>query len=433
MKEDKFSYEEAIHSLFGLQKYGVKFGLSKTSNLLRAFGDPHQGQAYIHIGGTNGKGSVGAMLESVLAASGLKVGFYSSPHLASFTERLRVNGEKILREKVATLTAELMNVVDSAYPPTFFEITTAMALLYFAREKTDIAVMEVGMGGRLDATNVITPLVSVITNISLEHQAFLGRRLADIAGEKAGIIKPGVDLVTGATQPPVLKVIGGTCEAKKAPFWRVGKNFRYRSRESGFDYYGLSRRFTKVELGLRGRFQYRNAALALGTLELLERKGYRFSSEEIRMGLRENRWPGRLHVISERPLIVLDGAHNPEASRKLAESVRAEFRYKRLIVVLGVMADKDIRGIVEGIVPHADVVIFTRPAYYRSAMPENIRKETADILKQGEILSSIPQALDRARKIADAEDMILVCGSLFTVGEALTYFDPVGFPAEGVI
>jgi len=231
MSSNKMSYKEALKYLYGLQKYGIKFGLSKTSNLLKAFGSPHRGQRYIHIAGSNGKGSVAAMVESILIKSGLKVGFYSSPHLVRFTERFRINGREVSLRKAAEIASELIRVIKQRHPPTFFEVTTAMALIYFAREKADISIMEVGMGGRLDATNVISPLVSVITNISLEHQFFLGSRLMDIAKEKAGIIKRGVDLVTAATQPSIIRLFESMCEEKKAPFCRVGKDFRYRSRK----------------------------------------------------------------------------------------------------------------------------------------------------------------------------------------------------------
>ncbi|MFH1480059.1 MAG: folylpolyglutamate synthase/dihydrofolate synthase family protein [Pseudomonadota bacterium] len=424
MKRGHSSYKKALQYLYGLQKYGIKFGLNKTSNLMKAFGDPHKGQAYIHIAGSNGKGSVSAMMESILRKSGLKVGFYSSPHLVRFTERIRINGEEIPPEKVATLTEELISMMDPSDPPTFFEVTTAMALIYFSREKTDVAIVEVGMGGRLDATNIIRPLVSVITNISLEHQFFLGRRLVDIAGEKGGIIKPGVDLVTGATQPNVLRLFQSLCKGKKAPFWKVGKDFRYRTKGSRVSYYGLKRRFQDIEIGLLGRFQARNAAIALGTTEIMEKKGITISSRDVVDGLRDTNWPGRMHIVSREPIIILDGAHNPAAIGRLADSVRHVYHYRRLILVMGVMADKDIPGIIREIIPIADRVIFTRPAYPRAAEPEVLMKAAEEYDKPATVIPTIPEALDRAKELSDAEDLILVCGSLFTVGEALTYFYP---------
>ncbi len=432
MKRKKLSYKEAVQYLYGLQKYGIKFGLSKTANLLKAFGNPHRGQKYIHIGGTNGKGSVAAMVESVLMKSGLRVGFYSSPHLVRFTERFRINGKEAAPEKAAAIADELIKVIKPAYPPTFFEVTTAMALIYFARENVDISIMEVGMGGRLDATNVIRPLLSVITNISLEHQFFLGSRLTDIGKEKGGIIKRGVDLVTAATQPSIIRLFESICEEKKASLWRVGKDVRYRSNGTRFSYYGLRRNFKGVELGLRGKFQNRNAALSLAAIELLERKGYAFSSHDIVEGLKETKWPGRMHVVSQEPLIILDGAHNPTAIRELVHSIGSEFSCRRLILVIGVMEDKDVGKILKGILPMADYVFYTRPAYYRSASPERLMKEGSTLGKPGKIVPEISDALDMAREMAEPTDMILVSGSLFTVGEAMTHFDPETYRPDDI-
>ena len=420
----RLSYEDAVAYLFGLQKYGIKFGLSKTSNLLKAFGNPHLHQKYIHIAGTNGKGSVSAMLESILMNSGLKVALYSSPHLVRFTERFRINGKEIPPGQVADLVKDLKRVIDPTQPPTFFEVTTAMALIYFAREKPDISIMEVGMGGRLDATNVIRPMASVITNISLDHQSFLGPRLTDIAGEKAGIIKPGIDLVTAATQPQVIKVFSDTCKRRKAPFWRVGKEIRYRRNGAQLNYYGMGRIERDLDLGLLGKHQLRNAALALAVIELIERRGFTVSSDHIREGLNKTRWPGRMQVVSKKPLIILDGAHNPDAMRILVNSMRDAFQWKHLILVLGVMGDKDIPRIIKRIIPIADYVIYTRPEYYRAAEPQVLMKEAAPLRKKGEIIPTIPEALRKAKERSGPGDVILVTGSLFTVGEAMACLEP---------
>jgi dihydrofolate synthase/folylpolyglutamate synthase len=420
----RLSYEDAVAYLFGLQKYGIKFGLSKTSNLLKAFGNPHLHQKYIHIAGTNGKGSVAAMLESIWMNSGLKVALYSSPHLVRFTERFRINGKEIPPGQVADLVKDLKRVIDQTQPPTFFEVTTAMALIYFAREKPDISIMEVGMGGRLDATNVIRPMASVITNISLDHQSFLGPRLTDIAGEKAGIIKPGIDLVTAATQPQVIKVFSDTCKRRKAPFWRVGREIRYRRNGAQLNYYGMGRIERDLDLGLVGKHQLRNAALALAVIELIERRGFTVSSDHIREGLNKTRWPGRMQVVSKKPRIILDGAHNPDAMRNLVNSMRDAFQWKHLILVLGIMGDKDIPKIIKRIVPIADYVIYTRPEYYRAAEPQVLMKEAAPLRKKGEIIPTIPEALRKAKGRSEPGDVILVTGSLFTVGEAMACLEP---------
>jgi len=428
----KMSYEEAVEYLYSLQVYGIKFGLSKTANLLKAFGNPHRGPRYVHIAGTNGKGSVAAMVESILRASGLKVGFYSSPHLVRFTERFRINGQEISRGTAAGLVQELRAVMDPAQSPTFFEVTTAMGLIHFAREKTDISVIEVGMGGRLDATNVIRPAVSVITNISLDHQAFLGKTLTAIAREKAGIIKRGVELVTAAGQRQVLEVFEKTCKEKDAPLWRLGKNIRYRGEANTISYYGFERRLKDLELSLPGAYQHRNAALALSVIELLERKGLKVSEEHIREGLKNTVWPGRLQIVSREPLLILDGAHNPGAIRNLSHSIKAGFQYKRLILVLGVMADKDLRNIVGGIVPLADYVLFSRPEYHRAAAPETLMQEALPLGKAGEIYPTLDKALGKAKAMADREDLILVTGSLFTVGETMALLDPETYQPDRI-
>jgi dihydrofolate synthase / folylpolyglutamate synthase len=360
----------------------------------------------------------------------MKVGLYSSPHLVRFTERFRINGEEIPQDTAAGLIDELRRAFAPEAPPTFFEATTAMAFIYFAREKTDIAIMEVGMGGRLDATNVIMPLVCGITNISLEHQEFLGNRLVDIAKEKGGIIKEGVDVVTAAAQPHVVRTIEAIAAERGAPLWRVGKDIRYRTTASGLHYRGLGLRMRGLRLGLVGMLQTRNAALALGLIERLMEKGVRVSEEEIRNGLEHTVWPGRMQIVGTNPTILLDGAHNPGALRVLARSIKAGFRYRRLILVIGVMADKDICEMMRIIVPLADYLICTRPLYYRAADPEVLMKEAAPLGKPGETVLLLTDALTMARKIAGPDDLIVVCGSLFTVGEALTYFDPETYRSD---
>lgn len=424
MNTAKAAYRDAIRYLYNLQKFGIKFGLSKTSNLLATLGDPHKGQNYIHIAGTNGKGSVASFVASILTAAGYKVGLYTSPHLVRFTERFKINSSEMPRETAAALIAELKRAIRPEEPPTFFEATTAMALTYFAREKTDVAIMEVGMGGRLDATNVISPLLSVITNIAMEHQFFLGSRLLDIAGEKGGVIKAGIDVVTAATQPEVIRLFESICREKRARMWRLGRDFRYRTTASGLHYYGIKRRLNGLKLGLGGKFQSRNAALALASLERIEDKGFDILSRHIRDGLEEIRWPGRMQTVANHPKIVLDGAHNPTAIRALSDSIRSEFHYQRLILVIGVMEDKDIGHMLTGIVPLSDYVIYTRPVYSRAASPEVLRAKGAPLGRPGEVVPHLTDAIEKAKQIAGPNDLILICGSLFTVGEAMAHLDP---------
>jgi len=433
MKSKNVSYKESVSWLFGLQKYGIKFGLSKTTNLLKAFGNPHHNQHYIHIAGTNGKGSVGAILESILMQAGLKVGFYTSPHLVSFTERFRINRELITKDKAASLIREIYEVTSQKEPPTFFELTTAMTLIYFFRKDVDVSIIEAGMGGRLDATNVIDPMVSIITNIGLDHQHFLGDTIIDIAKEKGGIIKKEIDLVTAVDQPPVVKLFESLCKKKGAPFWRVGKHARYRRLSSDLlGYYGLQDRFRNLELGLKGRFQHRNAALALLALEILKRKGITISDEAIQLGLADPLWPGRLEEVASRPTIILDGAHNPSAMRSLAQAIGNHFHFEKLILVLGIMEDKDISNILTKILPLAHKAIYTKPTYYRAANPQYLMDVAKKFGKDGEVHFPLSKAIERARDLADKKDLILITGSLFTVGEAKSYFDPIHYPREDI-
>ena len=433
MPEKHLSYHDSLDFLYSLQKYGIKFGLSKTAHLLKACGNPQKGQKYIHVAGTNGKGSVAAMLVSLLSMAGLKVGFYSSPHLVRFTERFRINRQEIAPARVAALTALLRQAMDPDQPPTFFEFSTALALLYFAGEQVDLAVIEVGMGGRLDATNVIRPLVSVITNIGLDHQAFLGKRLIDIAGEKAGIIKNKVPLITAETRPALKRFFKSICAEKKAPFWQVGTDIRFQSRNQKLDYYGLKRRLKGLELGLQGHCQFRNAAVALAVMELLEKFGIKLNEAQVRQGLAQAFWPGRMQIVYQNPLTILDGAHNPAGIRQLAAGLKNDFKYKRLILVLGIMHDKDIQGMLKTILPLADQVIYTRPVYERAAAPQDLLRQAAEYHKRGEVIVPLNKALERARALAQTDDLVLVCGSLFTVGEALTYYDPIVYKPDRVL
>lgn len=322
------------------------------------------------------------------------------------------------------LIEELRTALSPEEPPTFFEATTAMALVYFARENTDLSIMEVGMGGRLDATNVIAPLVSGITNISMEHQDFLGNRLLDIAKEKGGIIKRGVDVVTAATQSSVIRTLEAIAKEREAPLWRVGKEIGCRTTASGFHYRGLGLRMRGLRLGLTGMLQARNAALALGIIERLVEKGIAVSEEDIRKGLQNTTWQGRMQVVETNPTILLDGAHNPAALRALARSIRAGFRYRKLVLVIGVMEDKAIGAMMRAIVPLADYLICTKPVYSRAAEPEILMAKTLPFGKPGEIAPFLTDALTRAKEIAEPRDLIVVCGSLFTVGESLPYFFP---------
>ena len=418
----KTDYEELAKWALDLQMFGIKLGLSSTQALLSRLGDPHLGLKSVHLAGSNGKGSTGAVMAAVLRESGQKVGFYSSPHLVSFRERFLINGRMPRPDKLAGYMARVREVCDESEPPTFFEFTTALAFLYFAEEKVDAAVIETGLGGRLDATNIIRPKVSIITTIALEHTQYLGHTIEEIAFEKAGIIKENTPLVCGALEPRAGEVVAARAAEMKAPLYIFGRDFQARLQGRELDYKGLSLNLKGLKMGLTGPFQAPNAALALAALELFAGPGPAPAEEAIRRGLAGLTWPGRLQVIDRSPLTILDGAHNPEACRALAGALPQILKDEQktgLILVMGAMSDKDHRPMIEALGPLADRIIFTRPVYERSAEPEVLSRVAAELGLGGRVERNLMEALDLARGQAQESDLIIVTGSLFVVGEVL--------------
>jgi dihydrofolate synthase/folylpolyglutamate synthase len=423
-------YQETIEYLYGLQKHGIKFGLTNSRALMDLMGDPHRKFRSIHVAGTNGKGSTSLFIASVLLAAGYRVGLYTSPHLISFTERIRINSSPIAEERVVAL-AERVRERSRSVPggegaplsPTFFEVTTAVAFAYFAEEGVDVAVIEVGMGGRLDSTNVITPLVSVITNIELEHTDFLGQTIEEIAAEKAGIIKPGVRVVTGASQPEVLRVIASCAEGSRSPLYRLGRDFgpehAVRGRDQVFDYRGIDACYEKLRITMLGRHQIDNASLAVAAVECVRDAGFSVSESALRTGLEHAVWEGRLERVAQRPDCYLDGAHNPAAAKALAASLR-ELRpsYRKLILVIGILADKDFCGILLELLSLADHVIVTKPRYARAMDPSRLAETAQGLYGSVTATESVEDAVRWARQIADEEDLVVITGSLYVVGDA---------------
>ncbi len=415
------TYRESIDYLYGLQKFGIKLGLKNISELLRHLNNPHKSLRFVHVAGTNGKGSIAAMLSSILIKAGYTVGLYTSPHLVSFRERIRLNGRPIPKAEVIGLLKQIRARIKTGISPTYFEFTTCMAILYFAKKLVDIAILEVGMGGRLDATNVINPLVTVISNVSLEHEVYLGNSLISIAKEKAGIIKKGIEVVTAERKPKVLAVIEGFCRKSGCSLYRVGRDIRERRvkvNSNTFHYFGLDRHLSNLEVGLQGKHQVVNASTALGVIEILMRKGYNVGNSAIYDGLKEVHWPGRLEVMRKDPLVILDGAHNPAAASSLRHTILNEFHFDNLISVIGVMKDKNIKGILKRLVPLSDRVILTRPSCERAADPENMRKMAMRFRKHMVISRKVDDAMRLALSLAHKRDLICVTGSLYTVGEA---------------
>jgi dihydrofolate synthase/folylpolyglutamate synthase len=421
-------YQQSLDYLYRLEKFGMIFGLSKVEAILETVGNPHREIQAIHIGGTNGKGSTAAMMASILQKEGYRTGLYTSPHLIRFTERIKINGKEIEEEEVAELAQWMRKRIEEAgvSPPfTFFDFTTAMALLYFKQKMVDLAVLEVGLGGRLDSTNVVDPLLSVITNIGKEHEEQLGRSLVKIAGEKAGIIKKGRPLLTAATQPQVLRLFSKICREKSSPYYRIGKDLKYvRNGERNFDYEGLHRKFWNISLNLGGPHQIINATTALGAMEILDDLGYSVSNDAMVEGVKEVEWPGRLETVCSSPRVVLDGAHNPHGALALKESIEKEFQFHHLNLVLGVMKDKDIRSMLRFLSPLAHHLILTRPHTDRAAPPSLLLKALGKDAEKAEIVDDIEGAIGKGLSITQEGDLLCITGSLYTVGEARAYFRP---------
>jgi dihydrofolate synthase/folylpolyglutamate synthase len=432
------SYQDTLGYLFGLQRFGIKLGLENMNRMLKAFGNPHQSLRTVHIAGSNGKGSVAVFLAKILQKAGYRVGLYTSPHLSDFSERIRINGHPIASDDVVHLTrlirakqyevAEEDGTVDtptSVTNMTFFEFTTLLAFLYFFQKKVDVAIVEVGLGGRLDATNVLQPLVSVITTIAKEHQQYLGKTLEEISREKAGVIKANGILLSAVTQPRILAKIRSRCRELGSALFRVGKDIRINQQSKGtFDYQGIATTYQGLQINILGDYQIINAAMAVGVVELLRKQGYAVDETSLKDGLRETRWPGRLEVIHRDPKVLLDGAHNLAAIEKLTNALAKNFSYGKLFLVIGIMEDKSITPILKRLVPLGDHIIFTRPKMERAASPSELFESARSMYGRGEIIEDVKQAVRSALVQASSDDLICVTGSLFAVGEARELFSP---------
>ena len=429
------TYKEALQYLsrfIDLEKkdtydYNLSFKLDRMRKLCSLLGDPENAIKSIHVAGTKGKGSTAAIIQSILTASGFKTGLYTSPHLVSFRERIRINDEMISEADVCRTLDIVKDAVEKLGDdkPTFFEIYTALAFLYFKEKDVDFAVYETGLGGRLDATNVIEPLVSVITPISLDHTHILGNSLDKIALEKAGIIKEDSICVSAPQKDRALDVIEDVCKEKDAQLILVGRDIMYKEtsasdEETVFDLTGLFAKVTNLHLKLLGSHQVVNAATAIGAVEALRLSGVSVQEDAIKRGVQSVRWPGRLEVVRKRsPRIILDGAQNKASADELSRSVRRLFKYKRLILVLGISKDKDIKGILRELVPIADSIILTKSKMADRAMdPESIKGLITPKTKDVSITQGIKDALDKAMSQTRPADLILVTGSLYVVGEA---------------
>lgn len=408
------NFSEAIQFLYGLRLFGAKLGLENTRKLAGLAGNPQDGLRFIHVAGTNGKGSTCAMLEGIYRAAGLRVGLFTSPHLVSFRERIQVDRQLISEAEVVALverTQARLGQFPREHHPTFFEVITVMALEFFAEKKCDLVVWETGLGGRLDATNIVTPLASVITNIALDHQQWLGETLAKIAGEKAGIIKAGAPAITNTEEPEALAVIAQTAKEKNAPLTVVSEK-------------DLAAEFADA-LSLAGEHQRRNAALAVTTAGIL-RKQIRVSGLQIRAGLQRVEWPGRLQLICRgEKKFLLDGAHNLAGAQVLRRALEQNFAAQPKALVLGILEDKDWRHICETLAPLAQKIVTAPVRSGRTARAEDL----AAACRAANPSATVSAADSLAGGLRETEggNLTVITGSLYLVGEALEllgYFPP---------
>jgi len=415
-------YEQCLEKMYGLHRFGIILGLSTIRDILDGLGNPQDTFRCIHVAGTNGKGSVASALANILHLSGYRVGLYTSPHLIRFNERICINGKPIADDRVLGSYEAVCNVHQGDREPTFFEFTTAMALYEFGRAKVDWAVIETGMGGRLDATNLVNPSLTLITNISLEHQLYLGNTIAKIAGEKAGIIKQGIPVITGAHQKSAVTVIESTAREHSAPVFRKGKDFRVRRHSNGtFAYSGIHHSWKKMRTGLLGRHQVDNAALVLAACDILTDQGIDLPIDTIRKGLMENKWPGRLEVIFERPTLLLDGAHNMTAVRHLArhltEQLAKQPAGKKITLVSGILDDKAYPAMLKCLLPLCHRAILTQPKIDRSLSPDTLYPIAKTMIDDVTVIADVPAAVNHALHTAQPDEVVCVAGSLYLVGE----------------
>ncbi|AFV03639.1 Dihydrofolate synthase [Dehalobacter sp. UNSWDHB] len=423
-------YEKTLEYIKNLTKFGINLGLERIKALLDRLDHPEKKLKVIHIGGTNGKGSTTAMLQSIMTQAGYRAGMFTSPHLHDFRERITINGEMISPEDVVSGINKLKPHLEEMERlgiehPTEFEVCTALALCYFAEKQPDLVLLEVGLGGEIDSTNVVTPLISVLTSIGMDHMDYLGDTLQAITGVKAGIIKDGVPVVTSSDKPEVLKVIEERAAQKGSRMIEVGRDVHWRHPGDGsqrFGYEGLCWSYPDLELALLGEHQFTNAAAALAVCEVLvETYSLDISESAVREGLKAVRWPGRLELLLRNPRVLLDGAHNADGMMSLAKALQqyagGPLKRNRLLLCLGMLRDKEIEKAVEIIAPLADEIIVTKPDSPRAGDWEYVARIAEKYLTQENVLTveDPAGAVRKGLEIMKSGDLLCVTGSLYMI------------------
>ncbi len=424
------NYAQAVEYMESLNSYGIVPGLENIQNLCEVLGNPQNDLKFIHIAGTNGKGSTLAYISTILKSAGYKVGRFVSPTIFEYRERIQINGRPISQKALCTWVERMKEACDSLCAggkthPTSFEAETALAFAYFKEQGCDIVVLETGMGGKLDATNIIqNTLVSVLVSISMDHMQYLGKTIEEIAAQKAGIIKAGSYVVTAMQEEEVLSVIEKRagecgCTVDVADLAEV-KKIRYGLERQRFDY----KDFKNLEITLAGNYQIGNALLALKTIEILTALGYKIPEKAIRQGLKETKWPGRFTVVGKKPYFIVDGAHNADAAKKLAESIEFYFTNKRIIFIMGVLRDKEYDIIIERMHSYADQIItVATPGNARALSAYELATEVAKVHPDVTAVDSLEEAVEISCLLAGKEDVILAFGSLSFMGRLLTILE----------
>jgi dihydrofolate synthase/folylpolyglutamate synthase len=415
------NYKETIDWLYSFEKFGIKLGLERITHICKQLGGPQKNYKIIHVGGTNGKGSVCRFLQSIFTLSGYKTGIYTSPHLQRFSERFIIDNKEISENDVVLLVEKVKPITDEMIKddntPTFFEIVTAMVFQYFSDKKVDFAMIEVGLGGRYDATNIVDPAATIITNVSLEHQNRLGHKIEDIAFEKAGIIKDGIPVITG-TSGKTLDVIQKVAKEKNSGV-TVVNNDSWKKISGEVDWQEFlingSLKEYNVRTSMAGKFQGENIALTLATIEYLQMNGVYITNESITEGIEKTTNPGRMEIASFEPIILLDGAHNIAGMKSLKKTLEEDFVYERLVLVLGILSDKSVQKMLDIITPIADSIIVTKSHNKRACSPTKLK----EMIGKKEVVEKdkISDAIAYAKKVAKKQDLICITGSLFTIGE----------------
>ncbi|EHB62930.1 MULTISPECIES: bifunctional folylpolyglutamate synthase/dihydrofolate synthase [Paenibacillus] len=429
------TYEEAVDWINGLVAFGIRPGMERIQQLMQRLGHPERRLKFIHVAGTNGKGSTCAFLTKTLLQGGFSVGTYTSPYITKFTNRFQYNGEDIPEETLLALANRLQPLVEEIAQsglgsPTMFEVSTALAILYYAEVSyPDVVVWETGLGGRLDVTNIVHPIVSVITNIGMDHTDVLGDTIEEIAREKAGIIKPGVPVVSTVTQPEAIAILKETVERNRTTLYLAGEQFTYeplRSDEEGqtFHFQGPFRSMD-INISMQGEHQCANAALSMMTLEVLRQyMAFIVEDDDLRQGFKETFWAGRLELVQSSPRIVLDGAHNPEGAEALAKSLPQIYKYRKLNLMMGMLANKHHDSYLQHILPIVDTLILTEPDFRKKLdakalgdIVEQVREQYAKRTLQIIIEPNWKNALEELKSRTEAEDLGVVSGTLYLIAD----------------